>query len=209
MEFLKLNPVRIMILVLSFVTVGATAQDFSTIKEAYAKSYELEQVGNYAEAVKTLKTVYDKEDYIINLRLGWLSYQNGDFTGSAAYYEKAIQLKPYSVEPRFGLAYPASAMGNWSIVVSQYEKILETDPQNTVAHYKLGMIKYSNEEFQEAYKHFEKIVNLYPFDYDSLIMFAWTNLKLGKTREAGILFRQCLLYNPDDESASEGLNLIQ
>jgi hypothetical protein len=40
-------------------------------------------------------------------------------------------------------------------------------------------------------------------------MFAWTNLKLGKTREAKILFNKTLLYNPDDASAKEGLGLIK
>ncbi len=209
MEFLKMNPVYSIIFVLLFSSFIGYAQDFDALKEAYAASYEQENNGKYADAIKTLKSVYNKEDYINNLRLGWLSYQNGDFTGSVAYYERAIQLKPYSIEPRFGLAYPASAMGNWNIVISQYNKILEIDPQNTMALYKLGMINYSNEKYEEAFKHFEKIVNLYPFDYDSLIMFAWTNLKLGKTREAEVLFKQCMLYYPEDESATQGLNLIR
>ncbi|MEZ5148220.1 MAG: hypothetical protein R2759_14450 [Bacteroidales bacterium] len=54
----------------------------------------------------------------------------------------------------------------------------------------------------------KKVVNLYPFDYDGLIMFAWTNLKLGKLREAKVLFNKVLMYKPDDSSALEGLSVI-
>jgi Flp pilus assembly protein TadD len=40
-------------------------------------------------------------------------------------------------------------------------------------------------------------------------MFAWTNYKLGKYREAKLLFQKVLLLSPDDASAKEGLNLIK
>jgi len=40
-------------------------------------------------------------------------------------------------------------------------------------------------------------------------MLAWTNFKLGKLREAKVLFQKALLISPDDESATEGLNLIK
>ena len=40
-------------------------------------------------------------------------------------------------------------------------------------------------------------------------MLAWSNLKLGKTREAKIYFNKALLYSPDDASAREGLGLIK
>ena len=90
-----------------------------------------------------------------------------------------------------------------------YKKILEIDPQNSLANYKLGYIYYDKKDFQTAFKYFEKVVNLYPFDYDGLIMFAWTNLQLGKSREAKILFKKVLLLSPGDQSATTGLELIK
>ena len=79
---------------------------------------------------------------------------------------------------------------------------------NTTANYKLGSIYYGNENYTDALKYFEKVVNLYPFDYSSLLMYAWTNLKLGKTREAKVLFNKVLMNKPGDESATDGLNAI-
>ena len=40
-------------------------------------------------------------------------------------------------------------------------------------------------------------------------MFAWTNLQLGKSREAKILFKKVLLLSPGDQSATTGLELIK
>jgi len=52
-------------------------------------------------------------------------------------------------------------------------------------------------------------VNLYPLDYDSVIMLAWTKLKLGKSNEAKVLFNHALTLRPNDKSAMEGLKLIK
>ena len=185
------------------------AQEFKEIADAFKESYTLEESGDYSNAINVLKKVYQEDAYPVNLRLGWLSYLNGSFIESMAFYNKAIQLKPYAVEPRFGLTYPASSMGNWNQVKEQYFKILEIDPQNSLANYRMGMISYSFENYTEAFQYFEKVVNLYPFDYDGLIMYSWCNFRLGKLREAEVLFKQVLLLSPDDESALEGLKSIQ
>jgi len=150
-----------------------------------------------------------EDSYEMNLRLGWLSYSLGSFTESSAYYERAVSLSPYAIEARFGYVYPLAAMGNWAIVKQQYEKILDIDPRNTLANYRMGMIFYGGEDYGTALKYFEKVVNLYPFDYDGVIMYAWSHFKLGKLREAELLFHKALLIRPNDESANEGLSLMK
>ena len=86
---------------------------------------------------------------------------------------------------------------------------LTIDPNNTVTLYRMGLISYDKKDYKLAYQQFEKVVNLYPFDYQSVLMLAWTNYRLGKTREAKILFNKALLYYPEDASAKEGLSLIK
>lgn len=193
---------------LAIVTSGQ-AQDYKTIQDAFEKSYLYEYSGDYSKAIDGLKNVYSVESYEINLRLGWLTYMSGFFTESTAYYQKAMELKPLSIEAKFGYVYPASALGNWEQVKKQYNDILQIDDQNTVANYRLGSIYYGNEDYTTALKYFEKLVNLYPFDYDGLIMYAWTNLKLGKFREAEVLFNKVLMNRPNDKPAIEGLGLIK
>ncbi len=189
-----------------FVIANLKAQD---LKTAFKTSYDLEKNGKYINAIEQLKTVYDENSYEINLRLGWLSYLAGNFTESISYYNKAITLMPLSIEAYLGLVYPASAVGNWNQVIDAYNKILTIDKQNKIANYKLGYIYYYRKNYEKAYHYFQGLVNNYPFDYNYLIMFAWTNLNLGKTREAKVLFNKVLLISPDDTSAKDGLKKIK
>jgi tetratricopeptide (TPR) repeat protein len=205
----KLKTVFLISALVITITGHSTAQDYKAIQDAFATSYTNEKAGEYAKGVEALKKVYDESSYEINLRLGWLTYESGLFTESIAFYQKAIALMPYAIEPKFGMTYPAAALGNWDQVSTQYNEVLKIDPNNTIANYKLGYIYYGKEDFTTAYKYFEKVVNLYPFDYDSVIMFAWTNFKLGKLREAKVLFNKALMLSPDDKSATEGLGLIK
>jgi tetratricopeptide (TPR) repeat protein len=189
--------------------IVSMGQDYSKLTAAFSDSYEKEKSGKYSEAASALKAYYDANSYEINLRLGWLTYLQGQFSESVNYYNKAAELMPYAIEPRLGVVLPASSLGNWEMVISQYNKILTIDPNNTVTLYRMGLISYDKKEYIQAYKYFEKVVNLYPFDYQSVLMLAWTNYKLGKTREAKILFNKALLYYPEDTSAKEGLTLIK
>jgi tetratricopeptide (TPR) repeat protein len=191
----------------SLTLFGQTNQ--ATLQVAFGKSYQYEYRGNFTDAITTLKTVYQEDSYEINLRLGWLTYLAGLFTESSAYYQKAIALKPYSIEAKMGFANPASALGNWDQVVAQYDNILAIDPQHSVTNYRMGSIYYGRKDYTRAEKYLEKVVNLYPFDYDSNILFAWNSLKLGKLREASVLFNKVLLIKPTDASALEGLGMIK
>jgi len=183
--------------------------NYATLQEAFAKSQEYEGRGNFTDAISVMKTIYQEDSYEINLRLGWVTYLNGLFTESAAYYQKAIKLKPYSIEPKLGYVYPASALGNWDQVISQYNDILAIDPQNTLVNYRMGSIYYGRKDYAKAEKYLEKVINLYPFDYDSMLLSAWTFYKLGKLREAQVMFNKVLLNKPKDTSAQEGLSLIK
>lgn len=191
------------------MTIFVTAQDYTKLTAAFSESYTKEKSGKYGDAVSALKAYYDPASYEINLRLGWLTYLQGQFTESLGFYNKAIELMPYAIEPRLGVVLPASSMGNWDVVISHYNKILSIDPNNTVTLYRLGLISYDRKDYKQAYQHFEKVVNLYPFDYQSMLMLAWTDYRLGKTREAKVLFNKVLLYSPGDTSAKEGLSLIK
>jgi tetratricopeptide (TPR) repeat protein len=177
--------------------------------EAFSRSQEYEGRGNFADAISTMKGIYQEDSYEINLRLGWVTYLNGSFTESAAYYQKAIKLMPYAIEPKLGYVYPASALGNWDQVIAQYNDILAVDPQNTTANYRMGSIYYGRKDYAKAEKYVEKVVNLYPFDHDSMLLHAWVLLKLGKLREAQVMFNKVLLNKPKDVSALEGLALIK
>lgn len=198
-----------LVTVFSLLFVGLMAQNTAVTQAAFVKSYESEKSGNYLAAINTLKTVYKADSYIVNIRLGWLSYLAKQYTESIKYYEKSISLKPYAIEARFGCVKPLSALESWEKVKAHYLEILKIDPQNTVANYWLGVIYYNRKDYANATKLFEKVVNLYPLDYDSVIMLAWSKLSSGKSADARVLFNQALILKPDDSSALSGLKQIK
>lgn len=176
---------------------------------AFSESYSLEAVGNFAKAIHELDQVYDESSYELNLRLGWLYYNMGNYFESRNKYEKAVNLMPYATEARLGYVLPLSAMGNWDEVVKTYEKILEIDPQNSLVNYRMGAIFYERKQYEKALKYCEKTVNQYPFDYDSVILLAWIHYQMGSTREAEVLFKKSMLIKPNNASAEYGLSQIK
>jgi tetratricopeptide (TPR) repeat protein len=78
----------------------ASAQNAEAIKNAFSKSYTLENSKQYQKAADEINAVYDAKSYEMNLRLGWLLYEVGKYNESADYYQKAIALHAYSIEAK-------------------------------------------------------------------------------------------------------------
>ncbi|HPT30769.1 MAG TPA: tetratricopeptide repeat protein [Prolixibacteraceae bacterium] len=179
------------------------------VLQAFAQSYSYEKENNFLQSAAVLKKAYQEDSYEFNLRLGWLSYNLKKYEESKVYYKMALSLLPYSEEARFGLVLPLAANKEWNEVAKIYTQILENNPGNTVALYRLGLLCYERKDWAQAYRLFQKVVDFYPFGYDGLLMLAWTNLQMGKNREAKILFNKVILYSPGDKSALEGLKLLR
>ena len=179
------------------------------ILKAFENSYIAEKENDFAKSASCLQKSYIADSYEFNLRLGWLTYNQKKYQESEIYYKKALALLPYSEEARFGLILPLAAAEKWNEVILYYNQILENNPGNTVALYRLGLVLYNRKDWSGSLRCFQKVVDLYPFSYDGLLMLAWTNLQLGKTREAKILFNKVILWSPGDKSATEGLKLLK
>lgn len=200
----------LLFIILTTFSVGIlNAQSEGKIQAAFAESYKAELSSNYVISVSEIKSVYQADNYSMNARLGWLLFLSKQYTESIKYYEKAIKLKPYAIETRFGMIKDFNALESWDKVKEQYEAILKIDGQNTTSLYWLGVLLYNRKDYDNAAKNFEKIVNLYPMDYGSVIMLAWTKLYQGKKTDAMVLFNQALLLSPNDASANSGLNQIK
>ncbi|MFT3912401.1 MAG: tetratricopeptide repeat protein [Ferruginibacter sp.] len=206
MEILK-KTMAIAVIMLS--ALFANAQNQSELEKAFSDSYTQEYNKKYTEAIATLSKLYSTDSYELNLRLGWLYYENKNYTQSQNFYQVAVKLKPYAIEAKLGLVKPLAALESWDKVLQQYEDIIKIDPQEYTANYWAGVIQYNRKKYEAASKLFEKIVNLYPFDYDANHMLAWAYLNLGKNNDAKILFGKALLMRPQDPSCLEGLSKLK
>ncbi len=197
--------VRKIMLVAVISAQGILASAQNDMQKAFSESYTKEYKKEYTGAIAELTKVYDEKSYEINLRLGWLHYENKSYAQSQSHYQKAVNLKPYAIEAKLGLVKPLAVLESWDKVLQQYDEILKIDPQNTTANYWGGVTYYNRKKYETAAKMFERIVNLYPFDYDANHMLGWTYLSLGRSAEAKVLFNKALLSRPADASATSGL----
>jgi tetratricopeptide (TPR) repeat protein len=189
-------------------SISLSAQEKS-IEEQFIKSFKLEQEQKYTEAASVLNQDYQSDNYEQNLRLGWLCYNAKNYNEAVKYYGKAVEIMPYSVEAKLGATLPNAALNQWSEVENLYTEILQIDSKNSKTLYNLGLIYYNQEKYNDAHPLFKELNNLYPTDYDALLMHGWCSLKVGKTREAEVLFNRLLLLYPNDISAKEGLKVLK
>jgi tetratricopeptide (TPR) repeat protein len=204
MEILRKKIIAISVIVL--MALNATAQNAEEMQKAFKASYVSEYKANYTNAIADLQKVYKADDYSCNLRMGWLHYMAKQYATSMEYYQKAIDLKKYSVEARFGYIKPANEAKKYEKAYEMYEAILKIDPYNSNANYWVGVYYYGVKKYDIASKYFELIVNMYPFDYDANHMLGWCYLSLGKNTEAKMLFNHALMNRPGDASAGDGLS---
>ncbi|GAB3908860.1 hypothetical protein GCM10028803_45340 [Larkinella knui] len=193
--------------ILAFSIISLPSVHAQTLT-AFKESYSLEAKKAYKPAIAALKKTND-DSYEVNLRQGWLHYLAGLLPESVTYYEKAIAQRPTSIEARLGYALPASALNHWDQVLEQYQAVLKLDPNHTVTNYRMGLVFYYRKDYKTAEGYFQKVLKLYPFDHDSLLMLGWTKYLLGQSNEARGLFNRALLNTPTDSSAVQGLAALK
>lgn len=179
------------------LSLSSNAQDlFNSKLAAFSSSYEKEYTQNYDEAIKALEKIYAKDDYEVNLRLGWLYYSKADYNKSVAFYKNAVVLKPSSVEAKLALVNPLSYLGNWDEIVTIYEEILKIDAKNYTVNYRLSLIWYNRKKYTQALGYAKAIQPIYPFDYETNLLLGKINIALGNITDAKNTLQKAILYNP-------------
>lgn len=204
-----MKPFKRLLAVILILTASTIQAQDKTLMNAFSQSYDYEAIKKYDAAISSLNTVYNASSYEINVRLGWLNYEAGKYKEAVSFYQKAIALMPAASEPLWAMINPLTKLESWNEVEKTYLSILKLDPKNSSANYNLGLIYYYRKDYLNAKKYLDISLNLYPFDYNNMLMSAWTNYFLGNKNEAKTLFNKTLLYSPNDKSALEGLGLIK
>lgn len=195
------------IILLGTITVSAQ----NTKLDAFKKSIKLSENFKYGEATKTLLDIYNSysDDYLVNLRLGWLYYVTKDYTTSEKYYNKAVKISSNSPEALLGLTLPLSKEGNWDKIVSIYKSILDKNPHNYTANLRLGQIYFNNKNYLNAKMLFETIQKDSPSNFDANLYLGWTYYYLGNSSKANQYFTNALIAAPNNISALQGLKLTK
>ncbi len=195
----------ILVLALSLVAAPAAAQVDGG--ELYSESYSKEARGDLSGALQTLeKLPNSKHDYVYHLRRGWLLYLNGRYDDSISSYDRAVKAAPRAVEPLLGRMLPEMALRRWKDTAATARKALSLDDDNYLATSRLAYSLYNLGRFDEAEKHYERLVTLYPSDVEMKAGLAWCLLKQGNKSKARALFEDVLKIAPSHASALDGLS---
>ncbi len=179
----------------------------------FNSSLTYEQNNDYASALKEMNALHDAapDNYLVNLRLGWLEYLNSDYGKSVTHYRRAFDLshEQKSVEALLGLRLPLAAQGDWAAVESTYRNILQLDPGSYEANLRLGQIYLNRGDYSRAKTYLDHVAHRYPADYETNLSGAWNDYSLRDFSSSRAKFETVLLISPGDTSATRGLDLLK
>lgn len=194
-----------------FLSVTISSQSGDDNVKAFNESIQFENKGQYDQAISSLTKIYsaNKENHLINIRLGWLYYQKKDYTKSKEYYRNSIKLNTSSIEAKLGLTLPLSALNEWDEIMKLYFEVINIDSKNYTANLRLGQIYLSNADYANAKKYLEVAYKHYSSSYEPNLSLGYTYLYLGDMTNAKKLLTQALMLKQNDSVALEGLKLIK
>jgi tetratricopeptide (TPR) repeat protein len=88
------------------------------------------------------------------------------------------------------------------------ERISKLDPNSEIALEGFGAVAFAAEEFLEAAKYFERLVELYPDNYDHWLNLAVARHRLGRLDSATETYQKALQIRPDGTAAYVNLGLL-
>jgi tetratricopeptide (TPR) repeat protein/urea transporter len=187
-------------------TDSALAAD-DTFRDALRQSWESEAKQDYAAAIRLLVEQYNAHpnDYLLNLRLGWLYYLSGDYRNSAQYYYQAIQQSPRSTEAGLGYLLPLLAQARYADAEAFARQILQGHPDNYYANWRLAVALRWQAKYGEAEKVLRRMLELYPADVG--LRSEMAEIKLGQNDRpaAKQLFTEVLAIDPNNATAARQL----
>lgn len=212
-EMKKFMIISIMLILSIFIllSVSVNSQAGDDKVKGFNESIKYENEGNYDQAILSLTKIFstNKEDYLINIRLGWLYYQKKDYTKSKEYYNNSIKINTSSIDAKLGLTLPLSALNEWDEIKKLYLEILNIDSKNYTANLRLGQIYLANADYMNAKKYLEIANKLYPSSYEPNLSLGWTYYYLGEYQSAKVLLTNVLMLNENDSLAVQGLELLK
>jgi tetratricopeptide (TPR) repeat protein len=177
----------------------------------FEESFGNEAATKYEAALNSVLKILriDPKNYLATLRAGWLSYLRGDQPSAEKYYRKTIDLAPGAIEPRLGLLLPLIAAKKWSEAESVARAALKLDGKNYTAVSKLAYALFQQEKYEEAKKMYQSVLDDYPSDIEMKLGLAWTYQRLGNKREAKKYFQEVLEVYRSNQSALQGMEMLQ
>ena len=195
-----------LILIFPFLT-AIYASETDALVERMKDSYAREAAGDYRGAFTALGTVRrgQAQEYLLQLRSGWLLYCLGHDEAAVIAYKAAILVAPQSTEAKLGLILPLISSGKWDEVERVARLILRNDPHNFTANRWLAEANLAQGHPREASDLAEHLNERFPADPTIMELLARSRsarLDRSGAREA---YQRLLLLSPSNVAALAAL----
>lgn len=177
-------------------------------KDRYADSYAKEAAGDLARSINAIEPLLHgarSQDYLLNLRLGWLHYRSGMYKQSVNFYQVASQRCPNALEPHLGCILPLMAQRNWSEVERRARLVLRSDAGNYTANRWLTESLLAQDKTREAADIAERLAERFPADATATELVARSRWMKGDKATAREAYARLQLLDPGNAAAAAAL----
>jgi protein O-GlcNAc transferase len=123
-------------------------------------------------------------------------------------YERALALKPDSVEALYNLAVTEQDRGKLDVAAAAYRRVIHGKPDHAAAHSNLGNILHAQGELDDAAACFEPALRLRPDFLPAQINRGNVLKAQGKPDEAILSYGRALTIAPDYAEAHNNLGIV-
>ena len=129
---------------------------------------------------------------------------------AAKYYDNALRLDSNNIDALHAKAYYLSNRKNDLLgAIAIYKKINTLDPQYADGYYNSGLIYLDMDSLNQAYKNFDLAVKMAPTFADAYFHRGVVAEMKGDVKQAIADYENVLNFDPDYESAKEGLKRLK
>lgn len=138
--------------------------------ERLKKADSLAKSGGLGEAVSILKTLAleHPSDFEVRMSLGRALAWAGDYEGSVAEYNKALEISPGNAEALAGLGRVLSWAGEYDRSIAAYRKSIEAAPKDIDTRKGLSRTLWWKGDFDGALKEIREVLSAAPKDDEAL-----------------------------------------
>jgi tetratricopeptide (TPR) repeat protein len=182
----------------------------ASLRLAFAKSLQYEQVGDYEKAINSM-LILEKStplDYTLNLRLGYLFTANKKYANAITHYQIAHKVAPRAVSPQIGLMRIMNIQGKYAETEALGFSLLQSDYYNYYGNLYLTYALRMNKKWEAAREIDLRMLSAYPTDKHYLLEYGLLSRTEGNNKAANKALHFLLMLDPENIKAKETLSQI-
>ena len=180
--------------------------DFSIEGQEFSADNE-NKLGDLAK--NATQVLVKAAERITNMSIARDYYNSQNYTKAIEYYNKLLDAQPNSKDYLYMIATCYLRMEDLDNALVFYNKILdEVDPNHVPTHEILAKNYFSTDKYEEALKHFSKLTEIDPANYDYLMYKVYSLTKLSRDDEALEGYEKLITIKDEDAAIRNQIGYI-